>query len=83
LTKEERNKFHLPRKFYRKDYEAIDAFQGERVINTLIHVQDLQVEGDVNYTTPILNSKTQKDYNYIKLPCLMEDFLGDEHPTPQ
>jgi hypothetical protein len=58
---EEHNKFHLPRKFYKKDYEAIGAFQRERVINTLIHVQDLQVEGDVNYITPILNSKMQED----------------------
>jgi hypothetical protein len=54
---EERNKFHLPHQFYIKNYETIDAFQGERVINTSIHVQNLQVEGDVNYTTSILDSK--------------------------
>lgn len=68
--------------FYKKNYEAIDKFQGEQIIFTSIHVWDLQAKGDANYTTPILDSKMQEDQNSIKLSSFMEDLMGNEHPTP-
>jgi hypothetical protein len=33
-------------------YDVIQAFQGERTINTFGHVKDLQVEGDGVYMPP-------------------------------
>lgn len=54
----------------------------ERIIFTSIHVWDLQAKGDANYTTPILDSEMQEDQNSIKLSSFMEDFMGNEHPTP-
>ncbi len=62
--------------------EVLDAFQGERIINALIHVQDLQVDGDANYATPILDFNLQEVPYFTKLPSFMEDLLHDEHLTP-
>jgi len=45
-------------------------------------VWDLQVKGDANYTTPILDLEMQEDQNSIKYSSFMEDLMGNEHPTP-
>ncbi len=45
-------------------------------------MQDLQVDGDANYATPILDSNIQEDPYLTKLPSFMEDFLHDECLTP-
>jgi hypothetical protein len=38
LTMEECNKHHLPRQFNKEFYDAIESFQGERVVNKPLHV---------------------------------------------
>ncbi len=41
LFKKEHNQQHLLHAFNKECYETIETFQGERIINALVHVQDL------------------------------------------
>jgi hypothetical protein len=58
------------------------CFKVDESQNALIHMKDLQVEGDANYTIPIPKSNTQ-EYQYPAKLSFMLNFLGHEHPTPQ
>jgi hypothetical protein len=40
--------YHLPHESNRKCYKIVEAFQGEQIINALVHENDLQAKGDVN-----------------------------------
>lgn len=53
LTIDEHENFHLFWSFNREDYNVIEAFQWECIINTLLHVRNLHIEGDKNYITTI------------------------------
>jgi hypothetical protein len=56
LVVDEHDKLHLPKEFNCGFYETIYVFQGKRNVKKLIHVRDLQVDGDANYIASIANS---------------------------
>jgi hypothetical protein len=58
MIHEECYQYHLPRQSNKEFYETIEAFQGEQIINALIHVRDLQVEGDGNFVTSMFELNT-------------------------
>jgi hypothetical protein len=43
---EECDQYYLQKQFNKEIYEMIKTFQGEWIIIVLIHVKDLQVEGE-------------------------------------
>jgi hypothetical protein len=45
LFTKKRNQQHLLRAFNKECYETIETFQGEHIINALVHVRDLQAKG--------------------------------------
>jgi hypothetical protein len=48
---EKHNKFNLPKQFNENCYNVIQTFQREKNITLLIHVRDLNAQGDELYTT--------------------------------
>jgi hypothetical protein len=46
---EECDQYHLPRQFNKGFYKVIEPFQGKQIINSLIHMKDLQAKGDGNF----------------------------------
>jgi hypothetical protein len=60
LFTKERNQQRLLRAFNKECYETIETFQGECIINALIHVQDLQAKGDANYVPQVLKGDNKK-----------------------
>jgi hypothetical protein len=52
LTMEKRDKHHLPRQFNEEFYDAIESFQGERVVAKPLHVRNIHAEGDGLYIPP-------------------------------
>lgn len=63
LTTDKCDNYHSPWSFNRKYYDAIEAFHGECIINTPLHVRDLYTEGDGNYMTTIHETDTQEQQN--------------------
>ncbi len=59
-----------------------ETFQGEQTINALIHVIDLQVEGNANYVEPTSKVNT-KDEDFIEMQDFMQDFINDDNETPK
>jgi hypothetical protein len=60
LFTKERNQQHLLQAFNKECYETIETFQGERIINALVYVQDLQAKGDANYIPQVLEGDNRK-----------------------
>jgi hypothetical protein len=58
---EECDRYHLPRQSNKEFYETIEAFQGEQIINALICMKDLQVEGDKNFVMCVFESNTREE----------------------
>jgi hypothetical protein len=50
LTTKKCDHRHLARQFNREFYSVIQAFQGQRIINTLKDVKDIHSRGNVIYT---------------------------------
>jgi hypothetical protein len=54
------DRYHLSRQF-NEFYKVTEAFQGEYIINFLIHVKDLQAEGDGNFVVSMSELNTLKE----------------------
>ncbi len=53
------NRHHFPRQFNWEFYNVIQAFQGERLINTPRHVRDIHAKRDTIYMPPIVGPDTE------------------------
>ncbi len=69
----------MPRQSNKEFYETIEAFQDEQIINALICVRDLQVEGDKNFVTSMFESNTQEEQNFAQHRYFIEELLGDDY----
>ncbi len=80
LVVDECDKLHLPRQFNYGFYKVIYGFQGERSVNKLIHVRDLQVYGDANYIASIVDSQENQELAQPQW-TFMQEILSDDYVT--
>ncbi len=64
MIPKEHDQYHLLKQFNKEFYKATEAFQGEQIINSLIHVKELQAEGDKNFVVSMSELNTQKEQDF-------------------
>jgi hypothetical protein len=60
----------------KKCYDAIKTFQGKRIINAPIHVQNLQIKGHVKYVPQVPKNDTQNNQDSTMPHSFMQELLG-------
>jgi hypothetical protein len=61
LSFEKKERFHLPLHFNQKCYNAIEAFQGEKVINVPFHMRNVNVKGNGVYRPLVEEIQDEND----------------------
>ncbi len=61
LSFEEKERFHLPLHFNQKCYDAIEAFQGEKVMNVPFHMQNVNVKRNGIYRPFVEKTQDEND----------------------
>jgi len=61
LSFEEKERFHLPFHFNQECYNAIEAFQGETVINVPFHMWNVNVKGNGVYRPLVEEIQDEND----------------------
>lgn len=59
-------------------YDAIKTSQGKQVINTPIHVSNLQVKGHANYVPQVPESDSQDNQDFAMPQPFMQELLGND-----
>ncbi len=62
LSLEDWDKFHLPKQFNENCYNTIKVFQGEKNINDLLHMKDLNALGDGVFYGQLLRKELEKSF---------------------
>jgi hypothetical protein len=59
-------------------YDAIKTSQGEQVINTQIHVWNLQLKGHANYVPQVPENDTQDNQDSTMPQPFMQELVGND-----